>query len=443
MFSPVDHRTLFYAGNTLWKTRDGGRSWQQVSPDLTRKTFELPESIGKFRSQPTAQATQRGVIYSVAPSPLDVNLIWAGTDDGLIHVTSDGGAHWKDVTPAALKPFQKVSIIDASHFDKSAAYAAINTIRLDDLRPHIYRTRDSGASWMEVTNGIPANENVNVVREDPQRKGLLYAGTERGVYVSFDDGEHWQSLRLNMPATSIRDLIIKDDDLCVGTHGRGFWILDNITPIRQVQSSQSTATATLFRPQTAIRVRWNLNTDTPIPPDEAAGENPPDGAMIDYYIGGNVSAPVTLEVLDDKRQLIRSYSSADPVPTPDPLLAIPPYWVRPPQKLSSDVGMHRFLWDFHYMPVPGVAPAYPISAVYLNTAPSPTSPWAMPGNYTVVLTVNGTRYTQPLTVKMDPRVKATISELAEQFTLSKQMYDLWLKLNAAGSEIRSVRGSVT
>ena len=218
LFSPADPHVLFFAANTLWKTKDGGRHWEQISPDLTRKTFEVPASVGKYRQQPTAQPTQRGVIYAVGPSRLDVNLIWAGTDDGLIHLTTDGGAHWKDVTPPQVKPWEKISIIDAGHFDKGSAYAAVNTIRLDDLRPHIYRTRDSGASWTEITNGIPANENVNVVREDPERKGLLFAGTERAVYISFDEGEHWQSLRLNMAASSVRDLIIKGDDLCVGTH---------------------------------------------------------------------------------------------------------------------------------------------------------------------------------------------------------------------------------
>ncbi len=234
IFSPLDPHLLFFAGNTLWKTRDGGQNWEQISPDLTRKTFELPASIGKYRSEPTAEAKQRGVIYTVAPSPLDVNRIWAGTDDGLIHLTSDGGKNWTDVTPPQISAWQKISLIDAGHFDAKTAYAAVNTLRLDDVRPHIYRTHDAGKTWKEIIRGIPDGQTVNVVREDTQRKGLLFAGTERGVYVSFDDGENWQSLRLNMPATSVRDLIIKDDDLAIATHGRGFWILDNITPLRQL-----------------------------------------------------------------------------------------------------------------------------------------------------------------------------------------------------------------
>ena len=442
IFSPVDPHVLFFSTNTLWKTKDGGQNWEQISGDLTRKTFEVPDTVGKFRTQPTAQPTQRGVIYAVAPSPLDINLIWAGTDDGLIHRTTDGGAHWSDVTPKQLKPWQKIAILDAGHFDKNTAYAAVNTLRLDDLRPHIYRTHDAGATWTEVTGGIPDNENTDVVREDPQRKGLLFAGTERAVYVSFDDGDNWQSLRLNMGASSIRDLIIKDDDLCVATHGRGFWILDNITPLRQLQDSITKPPAVLFRPQTAVRVRWNMNSDTPIPPDEAAGENPPDGAMIDYYIGSGGTGPAILEIKNEAGQLVRRYSSADPLPIPDPALNIPPYWVRPPQKLADEPGMHRFLWDLHYAPVPGVQPQYPIAAVYRNTAPAATSPWAMPGNYTVVLTVGGKSYEQTLTVVMDPRVKTSNADLAAQFRLSQAIYDEWLALNSVSESVKRVRAQL-
>jgi photosystem II stability/assembly factor-like uncharacterized protein len=443
IFSPVDPRLLFFSANTLWKTRDGGRNWDQISPDLSRKTFDVSETVGKFRSQPTAQPTQRGVIYTVAPSPLDVNLIWVGTDDGLIHRTTDGGAHWIDVTPKQLKPWQKVSLIDAGHFDKNTAYAAVNTLRLDDLRPHIFRTHDGGATWTEVTGGLPNNENTNAVRADPQRKGLLFAGTERAVYVSFDDGDHWQSLRLNMGASSIRDLILKNDDLCVATHGRGFWILDNITPLRQFQESVTKAPAVLFRPQAALRVRWNMNTDTPLPPDVPAGENPPDGAMIDYYIGAGTSGPVSLEIKDEAGQIVRRYSSAEPLPTPNPSLAIPPYWLRPAQKLSADPGMHRFLWDLHYDPVPGESPQYPIAAVYRNTAPAPTSPWVMPGKYTVLLTVGGKSYEQSLTVVMDPRVKTSNADLLEQFKLSKRLYDEWVKLDSIALSLRRVRQQIT
>jgi photosystem II stability/assembly factor-like uncharacterized protein len=443
IFSPVDPHVLYFAANTLWKTKDGGQSWEQISPDLTRKTFEVPANVGKYRSQPTAQPTQRGVIYTVAPSPLEINRIWIGTDDGLIHLTTDGGAHWSDATPQQISAWQKISIIDASHFSVQTAYAAVNTIKLDDLRPHIYRTHDGGKSWTEIRNGIPDGETVNVVREDPQRKGLLFAGTERAVYVSFDDGDHWQSLRLNMPATSVRDLIIKDDDVVVATHGRGFWILDDITTLRQFDEKLEKSPAFLFRPQTALRVRWNTNTDTPLPPDIPAGENPPDGAVIDYYLGRTVNGPVTLEIRDGAGQVVRRYTNSDPAPPADPTLNIPTYWVRPQQLLSTVSGMHRFLWDIHYQPIPNIKPDYPIAAVYRNTPPNATSPWAMPGEYTVVLTVEGKSYTQPLLLKMDPRVKSSTADLARQFELSKQLYDEWLSLQPVSERFNRLLAQMT
>ena len=441
IFSPVDPHVLFFAANTLWKTSTGGKSWQQISPDLTRKTFAIPSSIGKYTAEKSAQPTQRGVIYAVAPSPLDINRIWAGTDDGLVHLTTDGGAHWNDVTPKDLGPFWKVSQIDAGHFDAQTAYAAINTLRLDDLRPHIYRTHDGGKTWTEIVAGIPKDENTNAVREDPKRKGLLYASTERAVYVSFDDGEHWQSLRLNMPASSVRDIIIKDNDLIAATHGRGFWILDDITPLRQVDAN-ALASDFLFKPQEAIRVRWNMNTDTPLPPDVAAGQNPPDGAILNYYLKSAASGPVTLEVKDASGAVVRRYSSADPIPQPDPMLEIPRYWLRPPQVLSSEAGMHRFIWDMHLTPLPGIRPSYPIAAIAHDTPADVTSPWAMPGNYTVTLTANGKSYSQPLKITMDPRVKTPIVDLQQQYQLSRGVYDNALKLSIALNKATELRAQL-
>ena len=436
LFSPLDPHLLFFAANTLWQTSDGGQHWTQISPDLTRKTFELPANIGKYRSQPTAEPRQRGVIYAVAPSPLEKNRIWAGTDDGLIQLTTDGGKNWKDVTPPAITAWQKISVIDGGHFDANTAYAAVNTIRLDDLRPHIYRTNDGGKTWKEIVRGIPENENVNVVREDPRRRGLLFAGTERAVYVSFDDGENWRSLRLNMPATSVRDLILKDDDIAVATHGRGFWILDNITALRQPEISNQTTM--LFKPQTALRVRWNLNTDTPLPPDEPAGENPPEGAMIDYRLSADATEPVTVEIKDGKGNVVRRYASTDPVPAPDPKLKIPRYWVRPPQPLPAAPGLHRFYWDMHIEPLKNVDAEYPMTAVFQKTAPQPTGPWVVPGDYSVFLTAGGKNFTQLLTVKMDPRVKATSADLAKQFELSKALYDTRATLQPIGKSFESL-----
>lgn len=443
VFSPENPHIMYFASNTLWKTADGGMHWTQISPDLTRKTYAVPASVGKYRTEESAQPIQRGVIYAVAPSPLDINLIWAGTDDGQIQVTKNGGSTWTNVTPPALQPFQKVSIIDPGHFSAQTAYAAINTLRLDDLHPHILRTHDGGKTWTEIVSGIASDEDVNVVREDPKHKGLLFAGTEDAVYFSLDDGDHWQSLRLNMPATSIRDLIIKNDDLCVATHGRGFWILDDITPLRQMSEEVTSSAAFLFKPETAYRVRWNTNPDTPLPPDFPAGQNPPDGAVIDYYVGSAANAPVTLEIRDSAGKVVRRYSSEDkPQPINPNDLQIPAYWPRPPQWLSNEPGMHRFLWDMHYTPVPGIEPSYPIAAVPHNTAPSPTSPWAMPGDYSVALTVGSKTYVQPLTVRMDPRVKTPLAGLREQFTESMDMYRPLMQISPAFDQSVQLRKQI-
>lgn len=421
LFSPINLRKLYFSSNVLWQTTTGGQSWDQISPDLTRKTWEIPQNVGVYAGSPEARPTQRGVIYAVAPSPLDENTIWAGTDDGLIHVTRDGGKTWQDVTPPALTAWAKVSVMDASHFDVGVAYAAVNTLRLDDLKPHILRTRDGGRSWTSIVTGLPDGGIINAVREDPKRKGLLFAGSEQAVYVSFDDGDHWQSLRLNMPATSIRDLVIKDDDLVIGTHGRSFWILDDITPLRQVSAETMAAEAHLFAPQPAWRFRWNKNTDTPLPPDEPAGQNPPDGAILHYSLKAAARGPVTLEILDAQGSVIRSYSSDDP---PEPLVEgrnIPDYWIRPAQPLLRTAGLHRFVWDLHHERPAVDSFSYPISAVIGNTPREPFGSWALPGSYMVRLTVDGAVQTQPLVVRMDPRVKASAADLQLQYETSRAL----------------------
>jgi photosystem II stability/assembly factor-like uncharacterized protein len=437
LFSPIDPKTLYFAGNVIFKTRDGGNSWQTISPDLTRESWDVPASVGVYTSEELKKMPRRGVVYTVAPSFKDINTIWAGTDDGYIQVTRDGGKTWKNVTPPSISSWSKISLMEASHTDVNTAYAAVNRIRCDDMHPYAYKTNDGGKTWKLITNGLPDNEPINVVREDPLRKGLLFAGSENAVYVSFDDGEHWQSLRLNMPATSVRDLVIKDDDLVLGTHGRGFWILDDITPLRQLSASMTNASAILYKPQQAIRVRWNMNTDTPMPQEEPAGENPPDGAVINYYLSGKADGEVTLEIIDAAGKSVRKYSNYDK-PYEIPPVNIPTYWIRPQQFLSAEAGSHRFLWDMHYAPL-NEPVSYPMTATFRNTAPEATSPWVLPGTYTVKLTVNGRSYTQPLTVKMDPRVKTSMADLQKQHSLSMIAYEGRILAKRTGEEITAAR----
>ncbi|HWF89257.1 MAG TPA: hypothetical protein VN659_10490 [Pyrinomonadaceae bacterium] len=422
LFAPADPRVLYLAGNVLFKTTNGGVSWDIISPDLSREKPEVPASIGVFRRPEMATQQRRGVIYAVAPSPKDGNVIWAGTDDGLIHVTKDGGKNWKNVTPAAIDSWSKISQIDASHSDINTAYVAVNRIRLDDQKPHIYRTTDGGTTWKEIVNGLPDGP-VNTVKEDPRRSGLLFAGSELNVFVSFNNGDNWQSLRLNMPATSIRDLVIHNDDVVVGTHGRSFWILDDITPLRQYNSTVIESEAHLFAPQEAIRVKRNVNTDTPLPPEEPAGENPPDGAIISYYLRNDATAPVTLEIFDGKNQLVRRFSSDDkPRPINPNDYAVPEYWFRPFQALSAKKGMQRFVWDLKYAPPEAFSHGFPISAILHDTPLYPLGPSVLPGTYTVKLTANGRTLSQPLIVKIDPRVKTPLSALTQQFNLSLEAY---------------------
>jgi len=449
MFSPVDPHLLYYATNILFKTTDGGHSWQAISKDLTREHPGIPASLGVLANQdPNAQKV-RGVIYALGPSFKNVNTIWAGTDDGLIWVTRDGGKNWKDITPPDLIPWSKVTQIVASRFDDVSAYASVSRLRIDDLHPRIYRTHDGGKTWKLIVNGLPDDAPVDTVREDPVRKGLLFAGTEKAVWVSFDDGDRWQSLQLNLPHTAMRDLWIKDNDLIVGTHGRSFWILDDITPLRQINDSVAQADGFLFKPEPAWRMQRDTNTDTPIPPDEPAGQNPPDGAIIDYWLAQPASGAVTVEILDSAGKLVRRFSSADqPEVTEEELkksATIPLYWIRMPKTLSAAAGMHRWVWDLHYPAPASERHEYPISALPHDTPRFPLGPTAVPGQYTVRLTANGRTLTAPLTVKMDPRVKVTPAGLAQQFQLEMRLaemmtrtHDAMTQANSVGSQLQKV-----
>jgi hypothetical protein len=430
---------MFYAGNVLFKTYDEGHSWSVISPDLTRSTYDVPASVGVYKTEDMKTMAPRGVIYTIAPSPVDSNIIWVGTDDGLIQVTSNSGQTWSNVTPPQITSWSKISMIDASHTDANTVYVAVNRIRCDDMHPHIFKTNDGGKTWQEITNGLP-DDPINVVREDVVRKGLLFAGSERAVYFSVDEGGHWQSLRLNMPATSIRDLVIKDNDLIVATHGRSFWILDDISPLRQLTPELMKKSVILYGPSPAYRVRWNMNPDTPLPPDEPTGQNPPDGAVIDYYLKDKVNM-IALDIFDADGKLVRHFYNYDTVyKIPD--VNIPLYWVRPQQILSAEPGAHRFIWDLHYEPTNEPA-SYPISAVYKNTAPEPTSPWMVPGIYTVRLRAGNTEEVQAFYLVMDPRVKASKEDLKQQYDLSMICYEQKKQMIAGTEAINVLQHKIT
>ena len=446
IWSPKDPNILYYATAGVWKTTNGGHSWTPISGDLTRQTWEVPANAGKYGSSVTP--SPMGTVTALAPSPLDVNVLWAGTGDGLIQVTNDGGNKWTNVTPPQIKAWTRIFNMDAGHFDTKTAYAAANTLRLDDMNPHFWRTHDGGKTWTEIDEGIAPGAVANSIREDPHKKGLLYASTDTQVWVSFDDGDHWHSLRLNMPAISVRDIEVKDDasclcsDLVAGTHGRGFWILDDLAPLRQAAEAAASTSAYLFKPATAVRIRFGTNDPTPWPPEVAAGENPPPGALIDYYLPSEAN-DVKLEILNQQGAVLRVYSSKEPLRSPDPATdplaynklcqqnpnapdcGLPLYWPAPEQSLKTAAGMHRFSWDMHYEPIPGAGGGGRgggggNGAVPHRTYSGVNSPWVAPGTYTVRLIVDDHVSRQPITVKMDPRVKLTV-EVQQIFTVTTQM----------------------
>ncbi len=460
LWSPADSTVLFYAQNAVFKTIDQGHSWTRISPDLTRQIWAVPANTGKYGAGVTPSPA--GSITALAASPKSVNVLWAGTDDGVIHVTMDGGLKWTNVTPPAIKPWARVFNMEAGQFDTLTAYAAVNTMRLDDMNPHLWRTHDGGKTWTEINTGIAPGAVTNSIREDPRKRGLLYASTDTQVWFSTDDGDHWQSLRLNMPAISVRDIQVKDDatchcsDLVAGTHGRGFWILDNITPLRQLAEAQAANAPYLFKPGTGVRVRFGMNDPTPWPPELPAGENPPPGALVDYYLPAAARGEVKLEVLNAAKQVIRTYSSTEPVRNPDPAkdpvaynklcqatptapdCGLPLYWPAPQQVLMTTAGHHRFSWDLHYDPLGGGGGGRgggAGGAVPHRTYPGVNSPWVAPGTYTVRLTVDDKSMTQPITVKMDPRVRDSLA-VQQIYTLTTQMENGAMTAAAAATQAR-------
>jgi photosystem II stability/assembly factor-like uncharacterized protein len=412
VFSPIDPHVLYFGSQVLFRTADGGSSWQVISPDLTREDPGVPPNLDAATAADVPKGKRHGVIYTIGPSFVRAGEIWAGTDDGFIQLTQDEGKTWENVTPPELTPWSKVTHIEASHSDAGTAYAAVDRHRLDDYQAYLYRTRDFGKTWQRVSGGIPDGSFLNCVREDPARKGLLYACTEKGVYVSFDDGDDWQSLQLNLPVTSVRDLVVHENDLVVATFGRSFWILDDVTPLRQFDSHVAAADGWLFRPQTAIRMRPGSDQGTPVPMDETLAANPPEGAVLDYFLRDKPSAPIQLEIFDSEGKLVRRFASDDVLRKTNPNdVPIQVEWIRDPKPLLAEAGMHRFVWNLHYPLPKGVRSSFW----------GPAGPSAVPGEYTVKLTVNGKSSTQPLMIKLDPRVKTPQDALERQFSLASKL----------------------
>jgi photosystem II stability/assembly factor-like uncharacterized protein len=417
-FSPQDPKTLYLGTQMVLKTENSGMSWNEVSPDLTLK----PNKDSKKKPE-------KGVILTLALSPVQAGVMWAGTSTGLIQMTKDGGSNWKDVTPTDIPKQGRVNIIDTSHHDAGTAYAAVTDYQ--DSQPYIYRTHDFGKTWQKIVKGLRPGSWVRVVRADPLRPGLLYAGTMTGVYVSFDDGEHWQSLQLNLPTATVTDLAVHGNDLAASTFGRALWILDDLTPLRQASEQVEQSPLYFYRPETALRVRWDENQDTPLPRETPVGKNPPDGVILDYYLKSAAEEEITMKILDSSGEMVREYSSTPPPPESS-LANAPGYWFAKPAVLPKNPGMNRFVWNLRY-PYPatlrysyyGTHLKYTEYTLADHAIPGetpvhqPQGPLVVPGRYTAVLTVGGQDYRQSFTVQLDPRVHASQEDLAEQLTLEE------------------------
>jgi len=431
--SPADARILYYGTQYVLKTSDGGLHWETISGDLTGPSAGPSDAEASGTpSIEDAKARGYGLISTIAPSPFKAGEIWAGSDTGAIHVTRDGGRTWKDVTPPGLGAWSAVSFIEASHFDPAVAYAAVSRSRLNDQAPYLYRTRDYGVTWQLVANGIGSSSFLRAVREDPQTKGLLFAGAELGVYVSYDDAEHWQPLQLNLPVCSIRDLVIHGDDLVVATHGRSFWILDDITPLRQARQAAAANGPMLYKPAVAVRIDNDTFTGTPLPPEEPTAENPPAGAIIDYFLNA-AAKNVTLEIFDAKQNLVRKFSSSDVAPKRAPG-AIADRWFPKAEALATSPGMHRFVWNLSW----GSLDA-PLAD---DGSRPPSPPKAVPGTYQLRLTVDGQSQAQSLQIVMDPRSPATAEILKKQFDLAQQIYGEAIEARRAVAEIKSAQKQI-
>jgi photosystem II stability/assembly factor-like uncharacterized protein len=447
-FSKRKPYALYAGAQVLFRSLDRGTHWEVISPDLSGRTAG-PHDCGGDLNPSRALECGYGVINTIAPSPRDNAEIWVGTDDGRVWLTQDAGAHWRAVTPPGIPAWAKVSSIDLSDKTPGLAYVAVDNHRQDDFRPYIYVTRDGGVSWTSLAAGLPAEHFVSVVRQDPVRPGLLYAGTDVGVWVSFDAGAHWQSLQRNLPPVWVHDLLVKDRDLVAATNGRGIWVLDDLSPLRQV-SFAVTGAARLYAPAPAYRLRPNQNKDTPFTPETPLGRNPPTGAVIDYWIARDTTAPVELEIRDPAGALVRRFSSADV----DGGLAAKRYfsddWLVPAPRLSTAAGAHRFVWNLRLPRPRAVEYTYSIAASLAEgTELLPAGPLALPGDYRLTLTVDGARFDAPLTVKPDPRVTVSRDDLAASLaffqTLAVDLERAWrgfAEVSAVRKQLAARRASL-
>jgi photosystem II stability/assembly factor-like uncharacterized protein len=442
VFSPQDSHTLYYGSQNVLRSTDQGNSWQKISPDLTgtdpKASHDGPDTVEN------AMQRGHGVVYTIAPSSVAAGQIWAGTDAGLIQLTRDNGQTWTNVTPQGLAVWSKISLLEAGHFAAGTAYAAIDRHRMDDITPYIYRTHDFGKTWSRINTGVPEGAYVRAVREDSVRKGLLFAGTELGVFFSLNDGDSWQPLQLNLPVSPVHDLVIKGNDLVIATHGRSFWVLDDISPLRQMVTDISAQPTTLFKPADAIRMRANTNHDTPLSPEVPAGENPPTGAIFYYTLKSPAQGEVKLEVLDSTGHVVRTYSSNDKPWSPPAPPAFPSYWFRPTDEVSTQPGLHRLVWDMHYQ-APQLASLggnveYSMSTAFgQNVGHEPEGVQALPGSYQVRLLADGKTYAQSFRLTMDPRVKTAPLDLQKQFALQTKLLEALQGGDQAVSEIRRLR----
>ncbi len=419
VFTPTKPYALLLGAQVLFQSTDLGQTWKVISPDLTGKVADMHGC--------TAQATGLmarecgfGVISTIAPSPVKSGEIWVGTDSGMVQLTRDDGAHWLDVTPPQIAAWEKVSEISASALDPGTAYVAVDDERQGDFHPYVLRTHDYGAHWTAIDAGLPRGEPVVSICADPVRAGLLYVGTTTGVFVSFDDGAHWQSLKLNLPNARVNDLEVHGNDLIAATQGRAIWVLDDVTPLRQLSSAVLASAAHLFAPEVAWRVHWNNNQDTPLPPGTPQGQNPPDGVPIDYWLGPHTHGPVTLAIYDFEGKRVRRFAS-DAVPGPiHAFRYFAKGWLKPPKRLSAAPGMHRFVWNLRYARPPAISYQYSMAAVWgENTPTAVDGPFVLPGIYTVVLSADGQKYRAPLVVRLDPREHVSRADLRALLTYSQ------------------------